>query len=285
MKLRNRMVQDRPRIEEPAGDETQEDTSSTAPQVGSPVSTRTRSISASDSQQAALAATQENEHSPERGQHAQYYRLDLHEDFILYSQSDTDDGTEDQGAPAFLSPRVPQRSHRRLAPRTEIPQAQGSSSSSGPSGTQAVDYAQPALTPQRQQPPTRIQLPTPSQTDNMMPHFEREPGPWSPNSPINPEGRKRALSNDFPGINQYPKDRDWDDKMQEALKEIERRPEGREDSDEERQHRRRSKRRRKGKRSMETPPSKSTKKDDDRHGKDDDGRGNGQGSGQAVMAS
>jgi hypothetical protein len=138
------------------------------------------------------------------------------------------------------------------------------------------------VTTQRQLPSTHIQLLNPSHTDDsMMPHFENQPGPWSASSPINAEGRKRALSDEIPGISQYPKDRHWDDKMQEALKKIGT-PEGQEESGDERS--KRAKRRRREKKRTSTTPSKS-RTSDDKHQKDSDGRGSGQGGGQAVMAS
>ncbi|KAE8447654.1 hypothetical protein EG329_010460 [Mollisiaceae sp. DMI_Dod_QoI] len=276
MRLRNRMITGNPTIEEPVADDTQEDTSSTSTraQVGSPLSTRTRSFSTSDRQQTPLTPIPEDGPARTLGQHAHYYRSEFHEDFILYSQSDTDDGIgEEQGANAYLSPQT--RPYRPLAPRSEMSQTQQTQASISSSVAQAFSTQQD-MTPQREHSTRPTQLPTPSQT-NMMPHFEREPGPWSPTSPTDAESRKRKLSVGIPDLNDFPKDRHWDDKMQTDLKKIE---QGQEDSDEERK---RLRKRRRGKKAVPMPLKPGRK--DDKHGPGGDGRGGSQGGGQAVIAS
>ncbi|CZR63452.1 uncharacterized protein PAC_13349 [Phialocephala subalpina] len=255
---RNSMITDAPRIEEPEEEDPQEDVSSistTRGQLGSPISSRTRSYSGSDSQQATLTPILEDLPAPEPGQHARYYRLDLHEDFILYSHSDTDDGTEEQGSNAYLSPQRQRRprTYRPIAPRSETTQAQSTQAASSSSSIQAVGGTQQDMTPHRQQSSMHMQLPTPSQTNpTMMPYFEQDSGPWSPAaSPTAPESRKRALSSDIPDINQYPRDRPFDDKMQDHFKKIEQGHGGQESSDEEKK-RLRKKRRMGGKRRVST---------------------------------
>ncbi|KAF8855376.1 hypothetical protein BDZ45DRAFT_746539 [Acephala macrosclerotiorum] len=271
---RNSMITNTPRIEEPEEEDLQEDGSSistTRGQVGSPISSRTRSLSGSDSQQAPLTSIPEDFPAPEPGQHARYYRLDLHEDFILYSHSDTDDETEEQGSNAYLSPQRSQRlrPYRHLAPRAEVPQTQPPQAASSSSSMQAIGGAQQEMSPQRQLP-------------SMMPYFEREAGPWSPNSPTDPESRKRALSAGIPDLDRYHKDRPWGDKMQDHIKKIEQGHGGQESSDEEKK-RLRKKRRMGGKRRVST--RSMTDKKHDRPGKDDDRRGGGQGGEQTFMAS
>lgn len=246
------------------------------------------SFSGSDSQQAPLTPIPEDFPAPEPGQHARYYRLDLHEDFILYSHSDTDDGTEEQGSNSYLSPQRPQRpqrprTYRRLAPRSEVPQIQPPQAASSSSSAHAIGGIPQDMTPQRQLPSMHMQLPTPSQTNtNMMPYFERQPGPWSSTSPIDAESRKRALSAGILGIDDHPNDRIFDDKMQDHIKKIEQGHGGQESSDEEKK-RLRKKRRMGVKRRV--PTRSMTGKKDDRPGKDEDRRGGGQGGQQAFMAS
>lgn len=241
------MITNTPRIEEPEEEDLQEDGSSistTRGQVGSPISSRTRSLSGSDSQQAPLTSIPEDFPAPE---------------------------PEEQGSNAYLSPQRSQRlrPYRHLAPRAEVPQTQPPQAASSSSSMQAIGGAQQEMSPQRQLP-------------SMMPYFEREAGPWSPNSPTDPESRKRALSAGIPDLDRYHKDRPWGDKMQDHIKKIEQGHGGQESSDEEKK-RLRKKRRMGGKRRVST--RSMTDKKHDRPGKDDDRRGGGQGGEQTFMAS
>ncbi|KAE8440569.1 hypothetical protein EG329_007227 [Mollisiaceae sp. DMI_Dod_QoI] len=89
-----------------------------------------------------------------------------------------------------------------------------------------------------------LQSPTVPET-TMVPGFEWEPGPWSPAVPTPAQSRKRMLFDEIPDLKQYPKDRNWVDKLQEELEELEEKAE--EDPEKEIKRQRQQRRRRKGK--------------------------------------
>jgi len=103
--------------------------------------------------------------------------------------------------------------------------------------------------------------------------------PWSPTTPTDAEGHRKMLSKDIPDIHEYPRDRDYPDKMETALIDLE---QGKGDEVLPKGGRRRVKRVRRDKKSIGTH---STEEDKER--KHDNDRRDGPGpdtSGQTVAS-